>query len=481
MWGGAGAHLTVPRSEEDAMVDQAELSGDPIMETMTPWGRAGSLRERRLTPGPGTPREAAHRNQRERLMGALVAVCANRGYEATSVADLVEVSGVSRRAFYEHFRDKEDCCLAAIEEIRGAAMTLTTASLELDGTWQERAARGMATLLEQLVALPAAARLCLVEAYAAGPRAVALVDESIAAFKDLMARSFDERPDLRGMPDEMLWAMIEGSRKVIHSRLHRGTEAELPEIAPKLVALGVLFRPPPSPLRRRRARREAAAAEDRLGSTREADPGERIIRATYSVVAEKGYAATTIGDLAEAAQVSLTTFYERFDGKREVFEAALYAGRSRMIGYSMPAYRRARSWPEGIRACTEFVLDYLAGEPEYARLISRDIYAAGPQALGALDKGLGAAQRLIEEGAKLYAPDLDPIWLEGIMSALYAIVCRHTREHGPQTLPEIAPLATYLALVTFIGPEAACEVANGGSLPAEAAPRTAAVPQPAEG
>ena len=70
-----------------------------------------------LPPGRGTPREEAERNQRERLFAAMVATVAEKGYEATTVADLVELSGVSRSAFYRHFADRKACFLAAIEAL----------------------------------------------------------------------------------------------------------------------------------------------------------------------------------------------------------------------------------------------------------------------------------------------------------------------------------------------------------------------------
>ena len=65
----------------------------------TPWGDAAQLRDKRLPPGRGTPRAEAERNQRERLFAAMVATVAEKGYEATTVANLVKLSGVSRSAF----------------------------------------------------------------------------------------------------------------------------------------------------------------------------------------------------------------------------------------------------------------------------------------------------------------------------------------------------------------------------------------------
>ena len=70
-----------------------------------------------LRPGRGTPREEAERNQRERLFAATVATVAEKGYEATTVADLVKLSGVSRSAFYRHFEDKQECFLTAAEAL----------------------------------------------------------------------------------------------------------------------------------------------------------------------------------------------------------------------------------------------------------------------------------------------------------------------------------------------------------------------------
>jgi hypothetical protein len=55
----------------------------------TPWGDADTLRDRRLPPGRSGDRDAARRDQRERLFAALVASCDEKGYDATSVEDLL--------------------------------------------------------------------------------------------------------------------------------------------------------------------------------------------------------------------------------------------------------------------------------------------------------------------------------------------------------------------------------------------------------
>jgi AcrR family transcriptional regulator len=52
-------------------------------------------------------------SQRGRLLFAVAQVVAEKGYGARPVADVVERASVSRTTFYEMFRDKEACFLAA--------------------------------------------------------------------------------------------------------------------------------------------------------------------------------------------------------------------------------------------------------------------------------------------------------------------------------------------------------------------------------
>jgi AcrR family transcriptional regulator len=445
----------------------------PARMVTTPWGDASTLRERRLPPGPGTPREEVERNQRERLYAAMVAVAREKGYAGASVADLVELSGVSSRSFYDLFADKEACFLATMEEILAPARAITASRMWKEGSWEERARDAFATFVRLLAAQPAAAWLCLVESYAAGPAAVARMDEGLAGFEELLARALAERPGRGEMPPQMVRAMVGGMRKIVHTRLQRGSEAELLESVPALLDLGLSYEPPPRPLRARRRRGGPGSGGPdgpgdvggggAAGRDKDEDPGERIVRAAMKVIAAKGYPGARVADIVEAAGASLNTFYARFDGKQAAFDAALYSGRARMLGMALPAYKRARSWPEAIRAVTEATLAYLEGEPDFAKLIAVDVYAAGAEALERRDLAIEAAQRFIDDGAAEHAPQMPPIAREGIISDLYAMLCDRVRSEGVVGLREMAPLATYMALSPFIGAEAACAVANGGA------------------
>jgi AcrR family transcriptional regulator len=420
----------------------------------TPWGDADTLRDRKLRPGQRLPAEKVARNQRERLFAALVAIVAEKGYEATRVEDLLDLSGVSRSAFYEHFADKEDCLLAAVD----AFLEPTVREIVEDGErphGEDRARRVLDSLLGRIVEQPAAARMCFVEIFAAGPRAIEAVDRAIDTFQAFVAATYEQMPGREGMPPEVVRAVVGGLRKVMHTRLYRGEEAELLDLAPQMWDWAVSYPTPPQPLRRPRTR--ALPKPDRLEGY---DQAERILRALAAVVAEKGYPAMTVGDIAARASISLSTFYAHFADKEEAMLAAVDSGSAQMLATTLPAFRRAPDWPHAVRGAFGSMFSFCAAEPEYTTLGAVDVYAAGKRALEQRDRVMEGMEALLVPGFER-KPDASPIAAEAIGGAIYSMIYDQVKQDGAGSIPEVAPLATYITLAPFIGAEEACAVANG--------------------
>jgi AcrR family transcriptional regulator len=71
----------------------------------------------RLPRGPhGLTREQVQASQRQRILDAALDVVGERGYAATTVADITSAAGVSRTTFYEQFQNKLDAFLTAYDE-----------------------------------------------------------------------------------------------------------------------------------------------------------------------------------------------------------------------------------------------------------------------------------------------------------------------------------------------------------------------------
>jgi AcrR family transcriptional regulator len=410
------------------------------------------LKKRKLHPGSGTPREEVIRNQRERLFGAVVAVVSEKGYEATTVADVIELAGVSRSDFYRHFANKAECLAAAAE----ALLEPTLAALQEVRSNGETEAE---TIFEKFIDLvssePAAARVCFVELHAAGEGGESVADRGFEALAQMVDEVNAELPGRERMGPELVRVLIGGLRKMIHTRLYRGQEQELGTIAPELWTWLMSVRPPPRPLEAPRRQRSGPAARFE-GYT----PGERIARAVATVVADKGYGAMSTDDIAAQAAISLSTFYEHFTDKRDAVLAALEMSGAQITALAVPAARRAGDWQHGVRALYEAICSYFAAEPAMAQLATVGVYGAGPQALARRDRVIDSLTEMLAPGFD-ENPDAPTLSAEAAGAAVYALIREQLRRAGPQSLAAVVPLATYVTLVGFVGPEQALAVADG--------------------
>jgi AcrR family transcriptional regulator len=440
----------------------------------TPWGNSDSLRERRLRPGPGIPREEVVANQRERLYGAMVASVSARGYVATTVNDLVELSGVSSRTFYDLFDDKQACFLAALEAMIQAAIAYAAQSAgevvgeerpggvdlpskghEGKASWEERAWWGFDAFAEMVVAQPAAARMALVESYAAGPEAMVPVENAVAGFEWLTRQLIEQSPERAGMPAEMIAAHIGAQQEITRTRLREGKEDELPALMEEIFALMLSYRPPPEPLR-------LAGRPPKFGpETIDAhDHAERALRAFAVVVAEQGYVNTTVEMVLKRAQMSATTFYAHFHGKEDAMMAAIDSAGAQLVAAILPAFKRAPDWAEGARAGFGALCNFLASRPALARLITVEVYAAGSGAVQRRVETLQPLEGVVTQGYRR-APETPTIASEAIAGAVNTLTYKRIRDSGPESLPSLAPILTYIALSPFVGAKEAARVANG--------------------
>ena len=452
---GAGEIESVAYLQKDGNEGLSRRLECPAGMTLTPWGKSSSLRQRRLKPGPGTPREEVEKNQRERFFGAMVAAVAEKGYEGTTVADLARISGVSSRTFYDLFGDKRSCFVAAMQATVELAVA-AAAAVSMDeqiGDWEERTRAGARTFAELIVAQPAASRMVLIEAPVVGGEALEPLANVIAGFEALSRAMVAQSPERAGMPPEMTAAYIGAMEEVVRMRLLAGEQDRLPDLMDEIWELTNSYRPPPEPLRL--ATRPPVAGEESLEAH---DHAERAIRAFAVVVAERGYAATTVGEVLKRAQMSASTFYASFRGKEDAMLAAIDSAGAQMGAAVGPAVRRAADWPQAVRAACGALFNFLASRPALARLVAVEVYAAGPKALERRIEHLRPLEDLMAEGeAEGDGPAINTELIGGV---IYSLSRRTIAESGTQALPALAPLCAYLALAPFLGPDEACAVAN---------------------
>jgi AcrR family transcriptional regulator len=181
----------------------------------------------------GLPRELVQQSQRERLLSAMVRVSAKKGYEATSVADILEVSGVGRETFYELFEDKQSCFLAAHRLLFEDFLAHVTEAYERPGPWPERVRIGLAALLEWLAVDPDAARVLVVEVGTVGPASRELFAETFTRVAALLDEGREESEQARVLGNV---SSIAGGAVFarIYEEIVLDRTAQLPQLLPQL-------------------------------------------------------------------------------------------------------------------------------------------------------------------------------------------------------------------------------------------------------
>lgn len=194
--------------------------------------------ERRILPRGrhGLSRAFVISNQRERIIESIAHVCALKGYQATTVEDIIADAGVSRRTFYDLFKDKHHCFVCAYELVIERVFDAVDAAYWAgERAWPERIASGLTALLELFAAEPVFARLVIVEVLAAGREALERRDASLKRFATLFA------PARAGLPSELAEqqllarAVVGGLSEMLYGRILSGATMRLRDVGPEFV------------------------------------------------------------------------------------------------------------------------------------------------------------------------------------------------------------------------------------------------------
>jgi AcrR family transcriptional regulator len=183
------------------------------------------------------PRAYFVRSQRERLLEAMLRVAAAKGYEATTVDDVVEIAGVSRADFDAVFPDKESCFLEAYDAVFDVLVAHVNTAFEAAAgePWPERIARGLRALVELLAAESGIARLSMVEVTATGEDARARYRAALARFTPFFEEGREYSHQGEELPADTARFAIGGATSMIFDEIRAGRGPELERILPDLV------------------------------------------------------------------------------------------------------------------------------------------------------------------------------------------------------------------------------------------------------
>jgi AcrR family transcriptional regulator len=164
----------------------------------------------------------------------MAASCAEKGYAATEVEDVLAATGIGRVGFERNFTDKADCALAAVNQILAETTRAAASAFSPELSDWEKLVHGVRALLELLAAQPSYARLACIEArgsmppeayerYAAGIRVLIAMLDRVRAYAAV------------GAPASATRGAIGGPEFLIRRELIGGHAECLPELLPDII------------------------------------------------------------------------------------------------------------------------------------------------------------------------------------------------------------------------------------------------------
>ncbi len=182
----------------------------------------------------GLTREQIADSQRERLLAAIAQEVAARGYRSTTITDVVKLASVSTRDFYELFKGKEECFLAAFGVLRDHLEQLIGDAVAGEDDWPHQVIAALRAGLDFFAAEPDLARLCLLESVSATPTIAVRFRESVLACVPALAVGREQLEDPDSLLPETEDAILGGIVSLLTRSIVAGESESLPSLLPAL-------------------------------------------------------------------------------------------------------------------------------------------------------------------------------------------------------------------------------------------------------
>jgi AcrR family transcriptional regulator len=178
------------------------------------------------------PAEQVADVHRARLIAGIAEASAEKGYAATTVAHVVARAQVSRRTFYEHFADKQECFLAAYDAVSDILIALIAQAVaDEERPWQERVRTGVEAYLEALASEPGVTRVFVSEILGAGPLALRRRRAVHRRFAELLQELALVHADGARLDADMAVAVVGGVDELVRLAVEEDRAEDLPRLA----------------------------------------------------------------------------------------------------------------------------------------------------------------------------------------------------------------------------------------------------------
>jgi len=213
----------------------------------------------------------------------MVEVCAEHGAANVTVAHIVERAGVSRRTFYELYRDREECFLGAFDDALARASRYVLEEYDPAAKWAERVRLALTGLLSFLDCERCAGQLLIVGSLGAGRLALQRRQRGVVQIITFIDQGRVESKAGAELPPLTAEGIAGGVLSVLHARLIDANGESLFSLIGPLMSMVVLPYLGPAAARHQLIRPTPTPPEG--AKTAPADPLRDVgMRLTYRTV-----------------------------------------------------------------------------------------------------------------------------------------------------------------------------------------------------
>jgi AcrR family transcriptional regulator len=411
---------------------------------------------RRLPHAPhGMDRDAVARHQRARLYGAMVEAVHRQGYRATTVAHVIALAGVSRRAFYEQFANKEQCFLSTYDICVARVRKRMMDAWMAQRGWINRTHAALETLLDEEGGERKGTHLVLVDSLELGDRGRERMQLADAAFGRLLNSAFPGSPMEGGFHRLTSRAIVGGVRHAMFKRLLKGHHVKLMPVEEVLDWIES-YRTPGVDLWTFGEDEMPRIAPKPAAFLAGKDERSRLLASAVHLTLDEGYTSLTDPMIAAFAEVATGDFHRQFANREECFLTILDEFTQEAVATVKPHLANAETWSEGVHRGMGAFVEYLVAHPGLLQLAFVDLFQVGPPAVERMARPIEDLTTLLTRvgPAPQRAPDMA---LDAVTGAVWNIISTYASRRRAPRLQALTDPLTFYVLAPYVGPKDAIE------------------------
>jgi AcrR family transcriptional regulator len=175
-------------------------------------------------------------DHRSRLLTGLAQVLETKTLAELYADDIVREASVSKRTFYQHFKNKQECFLALYEENSAYIVSTLIAATDDDSiSIVERIERGTTAYLTAMQEQAPLMKRLYIDVLTLGSEGLAarrrVIDLFVQRIEEFYAEEKRRHPNLPALPRELVTGTVAGLNELILYRIEDGKADSLVELA----------------------------------------------------------------------------------------------------------------------------------------------------------------------------------------------------------------------------------------------------------